>query len=121
MKCSVCRADADARKRWGCDEESEQTGLEFECWECEEHPGEDRSCATCGRTGVVRLKRCPNAVLDMEAGLIVQAVCRLQVGILPAAGGWCDQAAAFADAADLVGRQQQRYHERRIEEAKRRR
>lgn len=116
MKCSVCRADADARRRWGCDEDSEQTGLEFECWGCADRIGPELEvCATCGGAGVVRLRRCPNAILDREAVDVVKAAARVQLGILPVAGGWCDQAALFCEAADLVAHHSARYHEQRLE------
>lgn len=48
----------------------------------------------------------------------MKASTRLQLGILPVAGGWCDQAATFCDASELVGNQQARYLEQQLERSR---
>jgi len=50
---------------------------------------------------------------------ICSAVVLLEAGVLPVAGGWCDQAATFVQAVLIVSAEKAEYDRRRIEKANR--
>lgn len=62
-------------------------------------------CATCGGdVSGLPLHQCPTALLAAcrEVAQVRNATDLLQLGILPAGGGWHDQAATFVDACTLL-------------------
>ena len=105
MDCSRCRLPENAhlREEWGCDEEKpdgvrHQSVLLFEA--CDACAG--RGCAACGKSGRVPMKRCPNALLEPGAVDFVEDAQLLELGVLPTAGGVCDQAAQWWLAVRIV-------------------
>lgn len=113
--CRVCRRDEDKRTEWGCDLELDPETAEpvdqFSCWRCKPFY-EDPECTVCAGSGRWRVYRCPNVLLEgfeLTAHQVCQDAILLDTGILPAAGGWSDQAASWVAAVTFVAGQRAQY------------
>jgi hypothetical protein len=120
--CTRCH-DPELRKRWGCDEPSEEPiAFLTPCLFCR---GERDECEHCNGENRMPVHRCPNAVLDQAHFDVVSAVAMVERGVLPDAGGWQDQAAVFVSAFGLVTREienwREVHREKAMRDAKRRR
>lgn len=117
--CRVCKRPdkADLRKRWGCDEECEPRRLS--CVLC---PADDPdpACQVCAGTGEWALNRCPNAYAGDEARRVVTAAGMIEIGVLPASGGWDEQTALFHQAAGLALRERREADDARRDQEVRR-
>ncbi len=125
--CRVCtsKTNPDAsrlRQEWGCDAPTEAPQFEVACVVCD---GKDSSCQDCGGSGRVAYHRCPFHYVQPIHWDLCRAADLLEDGVLPAAGGWADQAATFVDGLMLVRRWRAEYRkkaeERAAEKARRRR
>lgn len=67
----------------------------------------------CAGTGQWKLTRCPQVFCAHEHRKAVGCASMLEVGILPAPGGWDDQAAIWQQAAMLALGEKNGYEERR--------
>lgn len=73
--------------------------FEIDCPVCK---GMDAACQDCAGAGVIEYHRCPNTMFGPEHVDIVRGAGLLEVGVLPASGGWADQAATWIDAVGVV-------------------
>lgn len=107
----------ERRARWGCDAELEHAVLEVECWVCRDDP--DDACPHCKGTGTHPIRRCPWSVVDGTALQVVEGLAFLDVGVLPAPGGWGDQAATWWDATVIAMQERAEYRARDAERRRR--
>lgn len=94
--CSRCH-DPELRKRWGCDEATEEPQALIE--PCPVCAGKNPSCEHCAGSNRMPVHRCPNALVDDNCRATLRAALMAeQSGVLPDSGGWQDQAATFVQA-----------------------
>lgn len=77
------------------------------------------SCPLCKGKNVVEFFRCPNVLLTPAAMEAVRAAAMVEVGILPDAGGWMDQAYTFVRAFPVIAKQAAFWKDREAESARR--
>lgn len=122
QSCRVCKSttNKDAgrlRLEWGCEAPTPAAQFEVACPFCE---GLDPACADCGGRGRLEFHRCPFSLIGPEHLAVCRAADLLAHGLLPAAGGWAEQAAPFVDALLIVRRLQAEYQRKAQEDAQRR-
>lgn len=98
--CSTCKVNPEARKAWGCEQDTEfpQFELPF-CLRCN---GTNAECEMCHGSARVPIFRCPLALVGSEHYEMVSLFSHYQRGFLPDAGGILDQAPAFLDGVRLL-------------------
>jgi hypothetical protein len=104
MSCAVCRVEGAAAQRelWGCDQPATAPTIDVPCWECW---GLSDQCRGCGGAGTVDIFRCPYAIVQPGAQMVVNAVSWfMHHGLMPVAGGTQDQAVTFHEAVRIVSR-----------------
>lgn len=99
--CNQCKDDPKLRKAWGCDgpTATDECAAEIACPACNGRPV---TCSHCDTSGVVRFRRCPWQLIGFEHSELVMFAVRSEQGLLPAPGGFYDQAATFCDAFDFA-------------------
>lgn len=108
--CARCRTSPELRKEWGCDEPAARSTWTLTCWRC---GGEDEKCEVCAGRREVDQFRCPQSMAGPHERAVCASADLLEVGILPVAGGWEDQAATFCDAVRIALHERAGYRERR--------
>lgn len=68
----------------------------------------------CAGAGKWTLRRCPYVFTSSEDRKVVACASMVDLGALPAAGGWQDQTAWFQQAASLAIGEKRGYEERRL-------
>jgi hypothetical protein len=106
------------REQWGCVAPTEQPQF---CLECEACGGTDAACPACKGKGEIDYHRCPNALVEDSHWSAVRGLVLAERGLLPAAGGWADQAGSFLDALQLLRREQVKIEEKARKDRKGRR
>lgn len=107
MCSNQCHPDRERlRREWGCDAPTAEPQFAIECYVCS---GLDPSCSECSGHGQIEFHRCPNTFVRDEHREIVRSASFLEAGVLPAAGGWADQAATWIDAVCLVSAEVAKY------------
>lgn len=115
--CRECH-DPEKRKQWGCDAETDDPVVELSpCPFCE---GVDTECDHCAGTNYVPIRRCPNRLVTARERGAVMAAAQVELGILPDAGGWLDQAHTFVQAYPLLAQEIERWREYAREQARKR-
>lgn len=74
----------------------------------------DPACEVCAGAGSWTLRRCPYVFTSHEDRKVVACANLVDLGILPAPGGWQDQTAWFQQAASLAIGEKRAYEERRF-------
>lgn len=99
-RCPACRRDPELRREWGCDADAPRDLFSITCVEC---GGTDVDCEACGGRGQQPIRRCPASQTTRDIALAVDAYCRLDCGVLPAAGGWLAQTESFCTFVRVFG------------------
>ncbi len=109
--CKECPGNEALRRDFGCDGPTEKPFAAIECQEC---GGGEASCWLChGHPDGVQLSRCPRAEATQQAKDICRIASLVPLGVLPSAGGICDQAATFVDAVPIILREKRHYDDAR--------
>lgn len=117
QSCTQCRKpwNADLRVKWGCDAPTSAPQVKAMSCPCFR---QDPSCRECGGSGKISIHRCPRALVQEVHYEVCRAVTHLEVGILPAAGGWGDQSASMVQAMKLVLSEKAAYEKQRAAAAR---
>lgn len=118
--CSVCRLPKNKtrRERWGCDAPVTVTVFKIGC-AC----GGEVDCAKCKGLGVIDMHRCPNSIVADGDRVEVQRVATFlrtyaeydARNVLPAPGGFGDQAASWCEAVQVADQERGRWEKIRHE------
>ena len=100
QSCYVCKTSPDLRMKWGCEERT--IDPVFYIAPCVMCHGKDEHCRSCEGDNRVPMFRCPRQIATTHLTDIVQLVVLCELGVLPDAGGWADQAASFVQAYPIV-------------------
>lgn len=90
----------------------------FECPLCPDRDP-DPECGVCAGSGQWTLRRCPYVYTNGGDRKVVSCASMVELGVLPAPGGWQDQTAWFQQAASLVLHDKRAYEEDRIKHPRR--
>ena len=115
--CSECH-DPEKRRLWGCDEPSDEPLLEIS--PCPYRDGANQDCRHCSGSNRVPVHRCPNRTVTAREKQAVIAASQVELGVLPDAGGWMDQAYTFVTAYPLLAQEIERWREHARQEAEKR-
>lgn len=70
---------------------------------CPDCSGADPYCSCAKSRGKVQIYECPMRLLPQDSASLVQDWQLLQIGILPATGGWDDQVASWCEVMVTLG------------------
>ena len=104
------------RAERGCDAPTERVQFEIDCPTCR---GKEPACSGCGDCdghGTLQFHRCMRSFYGQEHIDVIRGVSLLELGVLPAAGGWADQAATWVDAVGIVRRELDDYRRKSRED-----
>lgn len=85
----------------GCDRNAMGTVFSSSCARCV-HAGHSYECVDCRGRGQVAHRRCPSALADTEAFLVVRVYAERERGFLPFNCGWAEMPARLTYLVDLV-------------------
>lgn len=99
--CNECKHDAQLRQAYGCEGPTAdaEASIELLCPACH---GKAATCSHCQGEGRIVIRRCPWQIISATHVEAVMAGLRLENGILPAEGGWLDQAHTFCEIYPTV-------------------